>query len=71
MKGADRYVVYRRYDGGSWYQIGTTKKAEYSDSYIVRGADYWYTVKAISKKNKRVTSLYSPWITTMTYAWVP
>lgn len=71
VPGADKYIVYRKYDGGTWYKAGTTKKTEYSDSSIVRGGKYWYKIKAVSKNSKRSASPFSPWITTMDYACVP
>jgi len=71
VPGAARYVIYRKHDGGKWKKIKTTKKTYYSSSMIKRGRSYWYKVKAVGKNGKSAASRYSPWITTMTYAWVP
>lgn len=68
---ADRYVIYRKHDGGKWKKIKTTNKTSYSSSAIKRGSKYWYKVRAVSKSDKGVASKFSPWITTMNYAWVP
>jgi fibronectin type 3 domain-containing protein len=68
---AHHYVVYRKADGGSWRKIKSTKKTYYSSSRIKRGSRYWYKVKAVKKNGKGASSKYSPWITTMNYAWVP
>ena len=68
---AHHYVVYRKADGGSWRKIRSTKKTYYSSSRIKRGNRYWYKVKAVKKNGKGASSKYSPWITTMNYAWVP
>lgn len=65
------YEVYRKYDGGYWYKVKTTKKTSYTDSKLVYGGPYWYTVRAIRKIGKSTASLYSPWITALRYAWVP
>ena len=68
---ADYYVVYRKPDGGKWKKIKTTKKTYYSSSTIRRGRRYWYKVRAMKNSSKGTASKYSPWITTMNYAWVP
>ena len=68
---ADYYVVYRKYDGGKWKKIKKTTKTYYAGSLIRPGKRYWYKVKARRINRKYSTSLYSPWITTMDYAWVP
>jgi hypothetical protein len=71
VPGAKCYVVYRKYDGGKWKKVITTKRPLFISKYIKRGNKYWYTVKAISKTGKGANSKFSPWITTMNYAWVP
>ena len=68
---ADYYVIYRAYDGGKWKVLKTTQKTSYSDSMIRRGSEYWYKVRAVKKNRNSCVSLYSPWITTSNYAWVP
>ncbi len=62
---AGRYIVYRKYAGGRWKKIKTTRKTYYSDSLIKRGRRYWYKVKAVKKKKSRSASVSSPWATTM------
>ena len=71
VPGADRYVVYRKADGGKWKKIKTTKKTCYSNRLIKRGKRYWYKVQALGPDGKSSASVYSPWVTTMRYAWVP
>ena len=68
---AKRYVIYRKRDGGRWQKIKSTKKTFYASSSIKRGSRYWYKVRAVPKKGKGAVSKFSPWITTMNYAWVP
>lgn len=68
---SDYYVIYRKPDGGRWQQIKTTKKTYYSSSLIKPGNPYWYTVRAVKKNSKSSASAFSPWITTLRYAWVP
>ena len=68
---ADRYVVYRKHDGGKWKKIRTTKKTYFSSSKIKRGSPYWYKVRAVAADSKGTASRFSPWITTLRYAWVP
>ena len=54
-----------------WKKIKKTTKTYYAGSLIRPGKRYWYKVKARRINRKYSTSLYSPWITTMDYAWVP
>lgn len=71
IEKADYYVVYRKSDGGKWKKIKTTRNTYFSSSKIKRGKSYWYKVKAVRSVNKGSDSAFSPWITTMNYAWVP
>ena len=71
VPGADRYAVYRKADGGKWKKVKTTRNTYYSNRLIKRGKRYWYKVQALGPNGKSSASMYSPWITTMRYAWVP
>jgi len=68
---AVRYEVYRKYDGGKWKRIAKTRKTSYTNRKLKRGRKYWYKVRAVGRGGTASASEYSPWITTMTYAWVP
>lgn len=71
VPGAERYSVWRKSDGGKWRKIKTTTKTSYTNKKLVKGKKYWYKVRAESGKGSSTASMYSPWITTMRYAWVP
>ena len=66
-----RYEVCRKSDGGKWKKIATTADTSYTNSKLKRGKKYWYKVRAVGSGGAASASEYSPWITTMTYAWVP
>ncbi len=68
---AVRYDVYRKSDGGKWKKIKSTADTSYTDSKLKRGKKYWYKVRAVGESGAGSASPDSPWITTMTYAWVP
>ncbi len=47
VTGADGYVVYRKTEGGSWKQIGTTTSTSYTDkTSLSSSTTYYYTVRA-------------------------
>lgn len=53
VAGATGYVIYRK-EGEAWKKVATTKSLTYTDSKLILGTDYTYTVKAyrvVSKKN--------------------
>jgi len=62
---------YRKASGGKWKKVKTTTYTYCSSSKIKRGKPLWFKVKAVGAGGKSAASVYSPWITTMTYAWVP
>ena len=49
VKGAERYIIYRRVAGGKWSIIaGYVKDTSYTDKTAVEGTEYYYTVRAVS-----------------------
>ena len=49
VKGAERYIIYRRVAGGKWSIIaGYVKDTSYIDKTSVEGTEYYYTVRAVS-----------------------
>lgn len=56
VSGAPLYRVSRKTPGGSWRFIGTTKSTSYTDTKIAKGTTYLYTVRVVSKDNKKKLS---------------
>ena len=56
VTGAPAYRVYRKTAGGKWKKIAVTTSTSYTDTAIPMGVEYWYTVRVVSKDNKKKLS---------------
>ncbi len=57
LPGVDCYRVYRRNDG-VWTSLGFSSSGSFTDSDVVSGEKYTYTVRAYSADHKEVLSAY-------------
>ena len=74
IKGADSYVIYRKYGNGKWKKMTTVTATSYTDSKLVlnkKSKSYWYKVCAVKSGSSGSASFGSPCVTPTRYAWVP
>lgn len=50
VKGAAKYMVYRKSGDGTFTLVGTTTKTTFEDRNLIRGVQYNYKVQAMNKK---------------------
>lgn len=56
--GAPRYLIYRKSGGGSYIRIANTSETSYTDTSIVMGVTYNYTVRVVSNDLKELLGDY-------------
>lgn len=68
VKGAAKYRVFRRVEGGKWKKVGDTTGTSLTDKKAEAGVTYTYTVRCLSSNGKKYTSDYvaGPTITRLT-----
>lgn len=54
-KGVEKYLVYRKTEGGSWGRVGTTTGTSYTDKTAENGTYYIYTVRCLNEKDELIS----------------
>lgn len=58
VSGASKYGIFRKTNGGPWRGLAVSLSEEYTDTDVVPGATYTYTVCCLAADNKTFESAY-------------
>ena len=58
VSGAENYKVFRKISGGSWAVLDTTASTSFTDTTVVNGTKYIYTVRCVTADGATYTSGY-------------
>ena len=71
VKGASKYGIFRKTNGGPWHGLAVSVTDYYTDTSVVPGTTYTYTVCCLAADNRTFESAYDPNGLTVTAGAVP